>query len=321
MITGLDEVMARIQDIQNRFASVRGSTSSDGANFASLLSSAANSSTGSNAGSSVVADASTYLGVPYVLGGTNPATGLDCSGLVQRVYADLGYQLPRVASDQANSGTPVASLAQAQPGDLVAFGTPVHHIGIYVGDGKMIDAPHTGTSVRIEQITETPTAIRRIVADSSQAMPAGFASLIAGLGKTATSSGSLGQSGSVGGFAALFDSASARYGLPSGLLAAVARAESNYNPNAVSSAGALGMMQLMPSTAKSLGVDPLNPTQAVDGAARLLSGAISSFGSVQLALAAYNAGGSAVSKYGGIPPYPQTQAYVKTVMGYMGETR
>jgi soluble lytic murein transglycosylase-like protein len=97
----------------------------------------------------------------------------------------------------------------------------------------------------------------------------------------------------------------------------VARAESGYNPKALSPSGALGLMQLMPATAQGLGVSPLNPAQAIDGAARILSGNLNRFGSVPLALAAYNAGDSAVTRYGGIPPYPETKAYVATVMRYL----
>ena len=73
-------------------------------------------------GDQVVADARKYLGIPYVWGGTDPAKGLDCSGLVQRVYADLGIDLPRVSQDQARVGQAVPSLAQARPGDLSASG-------------------------------------------------------------------------------------------------------------------------------------------------------------------------------------------------------
>src|SRR2546429_9968567 len=99
---------------------------------------------GSPSGTEVVADAHRYLGVPYKWGGTNPATGLDCSGFVQRVYADLGVQLPRVSADQARAGRAVPSLDQARPGDLVAFGSPRDHNGIDGGGGKVIRGPHPG---------------------------------------------------------------------------------------------------------------------------------------------------------------------------------
>src|SRR4029079_1255117 len=128
-------------------------------------------STGSATGDAVVAAAKRYTGVPYRWGGTDPTTGLDCPGLVQRAYADLGIDLPRTSAEQARVGQAVASLADARPGDLVAFGSPVHHIGIYVGHGRIITAPHTGEVVQIEKITETPTAIRRVVDDAGAALP------------------------------------------------------------------------------------------------------------------------------------------------------
>ena len=108
-----------------------------------------------------------YLGVPYQWGGSTP-TGFDCSGLVQYVYAQLGVSLPRTSEEQATAGTPVASLADAQPGDLVFFagsdGTASSpgHVGIYVGNGQMIDAPYTGAAVRIEPVGN-PLAIRRVL--------------------------------------------------------------------------------------------------------------------------------------------------------------
>ena len=116
-------------------------------------------------GSSVVADAQQYLGVPYRWGGTDPSTGLDCSGLVQRVYGDLGISLPRTSQEQVTVGTPVASLAQAQPGDLVFFeptSSGPGHVGIYIGNGQMIDAPHTGTDVQVQAVGQ-PIAIRRVL--------------------------------------------------------------------------------------------------------------------------------------------------------------
>jgi soluble lytic murein transglycosylase-like protein len=122
--------------------------------------------------------------------------------------------------------------------------------------------------------------------------------------------------GSVSGvpYADLFNAAGAKYGVSPKLLAAVAKVESGYNPQAVSKAGARGLMQIMPGTAAGLGVaNAFDPAQAVDGAAKLLSANLKEFGSLDLALAAYNAGGGAVKKHGGIPPYKETQAYVPKV--------
>lgn len=123
------------------------------------------SATGAVTGDAVVADAKKYVGVPYVWGGTNPAVGMDCSGFVQRVFKDLGVELPRVVSDQMRQGTPVASLAQAKPGDLlVSFGG--EHISIYLGNGKAIDAPVPGQTIQVRDAWEQQsnlTAIRRIV--------------------------------------------------------------------------------------------------------------------------------------------------------------
>ncbi len=116
-------------------------------------------------------------------------------------------------------------------------------------------------------------------------------------------------------YAGLFEAASQKYGVSASLLAAVARQESGFNPQAISPAGAQGLMQLMPATADGLGVkNPYDPAQAVDGAARLLSGLLDRFGSTELALAAYNAGPGAVLRYDGIPPYPETTNYVRSIM-------
>lgn len=108
-----------------------------------------------------------------------------------------------------------------------------------------------------------------------------------------------------------FQAAGAANDLDPDFLAAVARTESALNPRAVSSAGAIGLMQLMPATARELGVDPWDPRQNIMGGARHLRALLDRFdGRVDLALAAYNAGSAAVTRYGGVPPFAETRTYV-----------
>ena len=119
-------------------------------------------------------------------------------------------------------------------------------------------------------------------------------------------------------YADLFRAAGAAHGIQPSVLAAVAKTESAFDPTAVSHAGAQGLMQFMPGTAAEMGVDPYDPASAIDGAARYLSQNLRRFGSLELALAAYNAGPGAVQQHGGIPPYAETQAYVPKVLAAAG---
>lgn len=112
-----------------------------------------------------------------------------------------------------------------------------------------------------------------------------------------------------------FAAAGQAHGVDPALLREVARQESGFNPAARSPAGAEGIMQFEPGTAAGLGIDPWNAAQAIDGAARLLRQYLDKYGSVDLALAAYNAGPGAVDKYGGVPPFAETQAYVRAITG------
>lgn len=123
---------------------------------------------GGATGDALVAAASAYLGQPYVWGGESLAEGgFDCSGLVQRSLADIGVTgVPRTAREQMTTGTEVPSLDDARPGDLVVLGGG-SHIGIYVGEGKMIDAPRPGKTVTVRDVYAEPTTIRRVLPDAA----------------------------------------------------------------------------------------------------------------------------------------------------------
>lgn len=320
----IDNVTARIGQIQAQLAQFA-PTRATSTGFATELAtetvaaatpgtSAAGAASGGVTGEDVVAEAKKYIGLPYVWGGTNPEKGMDCSGLVQVVYRNLGYDLPRVSYQQAQAGKPVASMAEAQPGDLIAWDNSsrnngVDHIAIYIGDGKMIEAPRTGLDIRVVDVPSTPDVIRRIIEPGGASGRA-----------VAGANGAAARVSDGTPYAGLINAAAARTGVPGELLAAVAKQESGFNPKAVSPAGAQGLMQLMPATARGLGVEnPFDPAQAIDGAARLLRSLLDRFGQTDLALAAYNAGPGAVARYDGIPPYRETQNYVRNVMAMVND--
>ncbi|MDD9707235.1 MAG: lytic transglycosylase domain-containing protein [Paracoccaceae bacterium] len=118
-----------------------------------------------------------------------------------------------------------------------------------------------------------------------------------------------------GPYLAMARDAARRHGVPEDLFLKLVQQESGFNPKAVSSKGALGLAQLMPDTARILRVDPLDPYQNLDGGARYLMQQYRAFGNWRLALAAYNAGPGAVQKHGGVPPFRETQNYVKVIFG------
>lgn len=113
----------------------------------------------------------------------------------------------------------------------------------------------------------------------------------------------------------LAKAAARRNDVPEDLFLRLVQQESAWNPNALSHAGAIGLAQLIPSTAEYLGVNPRDPVQNLEGGARYLREQYNSFGSWRLALAAYNAGPGAVQQYGGVPPYRETQNYVRVIWG------
>ncbi len=157
-----------------------------------------------------------------------------------------------------------------------------------------------------------------------------FASQLASAQSSAGASATTGGAAAVpttlgGGAATPYDAqitaSATKYGIDPALLKGLIRQESNFNPSARSGAGAQGLTQLMPGTASSLGVtDASDPAQAIDGGAKYLKQQLDRFGGdVSKALAAYNAGPGAVAKFGGVPPYAETQNYVQKVLGYAAE--
>jgi hypothetical protein len=232
------------------------------------------------------------------------------------VYGQLGVSLPRTSEEQAQVGTPVASLSAAQPGDLLFFagsdGTASSpgHVGIYVGNGQMIDAPHTGTSVQEQTVPANQVVdIRRVLPSQETAS---FSAA------NATGPTQMGNVSVPAAYAGTIEQAASSNGIPASLLAALLYHESRFEPNVVSSAGAEGIAQFMPATAAGMGINPADPTQSIEGAAKLLGSYTRQFGSYGDALAAYDAGSSADERYGGIPPYAETQAYVPAVLSLAG---
>ncbi|WP_210479807.1 C40 family peptidase [Naasia sp. SYSU D00948] len=175
----VEAVQSRIAEIVSRLEGTPATPAAgtSATSFAEALEAATGTSAllgdGSVSGADVAAAAHKYLGVPYVLGGTS-SSGIDCSGLVQRVFADLGIDVPRLVRDQEDIGTEVPSLAEARPGDLLVL-EGGDHIAIYLGDNTVIHAPYEGRTVSVQKLwvgEEGITTIRRVVPAEAAPAPA-----------------------------------------------------------------------------------------------------------------------------------------------------
>jgi soluble lytic murein transglycosylase-like protein len=171
--------------------------------------------------------------------------------------------------------------------------------GAALAEATAVDGPGTATPALGEATALTPTS----TAPTTAPVPA--------TSETGPGNGTVP-------YQSLIEESCAKYGVDPALLAGLIEQESHFDPTVGSSAGAQGLTELMPETAASLGVtDPHDPAQSIEAGARLLSEKLTEFGgNTELALAAYNAGSGAVQQYNGIPPYPETQEYVKKVLGY-----
>jgi cell wall-associated NlpC family hydrolase len=250
------------------------------------------------AGQIILHAALDQVGAAYHAGGTSPDTGFDDTGLVRYAYRTVGVEMPAGASSQTTMGVAIESIADALPGDLVSFGQPTDHVAIYAGNENIVHAPSTDEAVRVEEIERPVESIRRIVTPGTG--PATQIEFTPGEMELQ--------------YQPLFDAAGNEWDVEPALLAAIAKTESNFNPVAVSPAGAQGLMQFMPATAREMNVDPWDPASAIDGAARYMRTSLNQFEDPELAIASYNAGRGAVSRYGGIPPFTETQNYVRKVV-------
>ncbi|MGW6175157.1 C40 family peptidase [Arthrobacter sp. NPDC055138] len=152
-----------------------GSSAVGGADGTAGTAGAASGTAASGSAAELIAATEKYVGLPYVWGGNDASVGLDCSSFVQHAFRDVGIDLPRVTWDQMKEGTPVASMADAKPGDLL-FSFDGGHVSIYLGNGKAIDAPQPGDTIKVRDAWENDsniTTIRRILPDEPTVQAAG----------------------------------------------------------------------------------------------------------------------------------------------------
>jgi soluble lytic murein transglycosylase-like protein len=188
--------------------------------------------------------------------------------------------------------------------------------------GSFTPAGELAIAARVREIQALAEQARAgAIGSSSSAASAStnsFATALQAANTTADAASVSSTSSGGGEYEALIDQAAERNGIEPAILHGLIQQESGFDPNSTSSAGAMGLTQLMPGTASSMGVaNPLDAAESIEGGAKYLGGLMSEFGgNTTDALAAYNAGPAAVSQHGGVPPYPETESYVSKVLAY-----
>jgi cell wall-associated NlpC family hydrolase len=219
IVTSMQQIQAQLALLEGGAAPSATTSAANASAFAGALddataTTAATPATGSTVasgsvtGKDVVRDALQYVGTPYVLGGESKS-GIDCSGLVQRTFADLGVKVPRLVHEQQTVGQAVPSLKDAKPGDLIVLNGG-DHIAIYMGNDTVIHAPYEGRTVSVQKAWFTDkdiVTIRRVVpsdapattpSPSTSAASVQAASIASALGGFSTDDSSSGVDGSSG---------------------------------------------------------------------------------------------------------------------------
>jgi cell wall-associated NlpC family hydrolase len=275
----------------------------------------------------IMARVQPFLGSGYVWGGKDPNTGFDCSGLAGYL---AGTGQPESTTTLYGKSAGIDS-KDLKPGDLVFYNmgqSDMHlqHVGTYIGGGKLVQAGGSQNTVNIADINQqigSAPEFRRMNAGTTKPTEGVPAQVASAAGQAVTGAAQAGAAAALGAskqVSDMIDQAAQAGGVAPSLLAAVVKQESGFSQtNAdgrtkTSPAGALGLAQLMPDTARGLGVDPHDAMQNLIGGARYLKQLLDQFGGdVTKAIAAYNAGPGAVQRYGGTPPYDETQNYVRIV--------
>jgi soluble lytic murein transglycosylase-like protein len=210
------------------------------------------------------------------------------------------------------STQPIVGPAAGNPSGALAAGERVQQLQALIAQVRTGIPPTLAPPTPASPAIASPTVAASPTSSFAATLDAAQASATTSSASTAATA-----------YEPLIAQAAAQYGLDPAVLHGLIEQESGFDPAARSSAGALGLTQLMPGTAASLGVtEPLDPAQSIAGGARYLSEQLQRFGgNIADALAAYNAGPGAVQSYGGVPPYPETQAYVSKVLGYAAAYR